>query len=315
MNLIYPRWQFPNNLGDSMVFCSLPKLLKRLNPNEEVNVLTDHSLKTLLDASKDVDNVYTIATDINFDSAWWQIMPVNHPKLFSTIKDRWEEFQAHDSINFITLNYLIQMNLVDEGFSETGWGVIDTDIKRSNSKSKIAICPMTKSNGKPTPHPNCDGVGYRFNGPSGEISWAELLNCLKSSKAFDSYEFSPCSLGLGDYHIGIQPNMLELYKQAMRMDYAITTDGGYHHLFNLCGTPITLFTGTKVTKPEFMALGNAYIPNVHLECRKTCSSFYSEVFGVEDKSVTCNLECENLSPFLLAEKCKENIDEIFSNRS
>tara|TARA_Y100000034_G_scaffold52539_1_gene64542 strand:- start:10269 stop:10892 length:624 start_codon:yes stop_codon:yes gene_type:complete len=207
------------------------------------------------------------------------------------------------------------MNLVDEGFSETGWGILDTAIERSNSNSKIAFCPMTKTSGKPSPHPNCNGLGYRFNGPSGETSWRELLQCLKGTESFDSYEFSPQYLGLGDYHVGIQPNMLELYKRAMEMDYAITTDGGYHHLFNLCGTPITLFTGTKVTKPEFMALGNAYIPEVHLDCRKTCSSFYSEVFRAEDKSVTCNLECENLNPLILAEKCREDMYENFSNRS
>jgi len=173
---------------------------------------------------------------------------------------------------------------------------------------------MRKKNGKPTPHPGCNGDGFRFNGSKGMSSWKTLVNHIKNKIDVEVYEFSPEYLGIGDYHKGIRESMYELYKDSYEMDYAITTDGGYHHLFNLSRKPITLFTGTKVTKPEFMQLQNAYVPDIHLDCRKTCGSFYSEVFNIQDKSKVCNLECEELDPMKLAKFCLEDISNVMNNK-
>lgn len=306
MNLLFPRQDFPNNLGDSLVFASFPRLLKRLFPYENINILTHGTLIPLLRQLPEVDSVSNYRYSSTFTHS---VYPSNHPLLFKTIKDRFYEFISHDSINFISLNFLLQLGLVDQGFKEKGWGTLSIASPPNNNKLTIAICPMTKLNGKSSPHPGCDGIGYRFNGPRGLDSWGKVVKEIKSNIDCNIVEFSPQYLGLGDSHVGIEKDLFDLYLKAKDMDLCITTDGGYNHLFNLCGTPTVLFTGTKVTKPEFMALGNSYIPDVHLDCRTNCASFYSEVFGVDDKSKTCNLECEYLDPILLSTAILRFIDE------
>lgn len=320
---------FPNNLGDTCVFAIIPKLIKELYPKDTLEVVTDRSFLTLLECSRHVDavrepnqseittRVYPTAALTNkINNGPLVIFPINHPKLFQTIKANFEKFVESDSVNFILLNYLLQLGLVEEFINHKDFYLFETKkhYEKDNDDFNVAVCPMLKLNGKPNPHPGCNGEGFRFNGNEGLRSWKELVSLVKNDTSADIYEFSNTYLGLGDYHIGHRESMLDLYLDSLNIDYAITTDGGYHHLFNLSRTPITLFTGTKVTKPEFMQLGNAYVPDVHLECRKTCSSFYSEVFGVEDKSLTCNLECEQVDVKKLSALCLEDLNHVRSNR-
>lgn len=329
--LYFPRWLFPNNLGDSCVFAIIPKLIKELWPKDTIEVVTYGSLIPLLERSKHVDVVREptpkeLLRPISFIQAAFHentrnekhqvIYPENHPKLFSTIRDNFDKFVTHDSLNFILLNYLLQLGLVDEFINQKQFNIfeLDSEVKRVSSEFNIAVCPMTKTNGKSTAHPGCNGKGFRLNGDKGLESWKELAYGIKDGTGSGIYEFSPSHLGIGDYHVGHKDSMLDLYLESLEIDYVLTTDGGYHHLFNLSRTPLSLFTGTKVTKPEFMQLGNAFVPDVHLECRKTCSSFYSEVFGVEDKSSTCNLECERVDIKKLTRLCQEDINHVRSNR-
>ena len=215
-------------------------------------------------------------------------------------------------MNFITLNFALLILACDLAFKTFDFYHFESRVpitKHTKSKLKIGIAPMTKTNGKSTPHPGCNGLGFRFNGDQGLQSWSLLVKELKKNMNLEVVEYSPHFLGIGDSHVGIKSSLFNLYEESCSLDYAITTDGGYHHLFNLNKTPLTLFTGTKVTKPEFMQLGNAYVPDIHLDCRKKCSSFYSEIFSVEDKSKHCRLECERLDPYILAQKCLHDIQK------
>jgi hypothetical protein len=328
MKIYFPRWFWPNNLGDSLAFSSIPNFIKKIRPNEFIEIITYGELIPLLQNSKHIDSVrlptndeikshnfysnYCISDKNRLGEDFLVIYPENHPKLFMTISNRFTEFVAHDSLNFITLNFLLQIQEEDVAFKISDFYFFESKKQireQKNSKVKIGIAPMTKTNGKSTPHPGCNGLGFRFNGINGFNSWSILIKELKKNLDIEIVEYSPSFLGLGDTHVGKKSSLFDLYEESCSLDYAITTDGGYHHLFNLNKTPLTLFTGTKVTKPEFMQLGNAYVPDVHLPCRKFCSSFYSEVFSTEDKSKSCNLECENLDPVNLAKKCLDDIQK------
>lgn len=328
--LYFPKWFWPNNLGDACIFAVIPKLLKLLYPRIKLEVVTSGSLLPLIQKDKHVDLVREPRQDELHSPGVYQnfaftqndlagnilvIYPENHPQLFTTMKANFERFVEHKSMNFVVLNYLLQLGVKDifdiEDFYEFDCKVKSTFNRK---KFKLAICPMTKTNGKPVGHPGCDGVGFRFNGPRGLESWKELVAIIKEHMDVEVYEFSPQFLGLGDYHKGIRESLYDLYLDSVEMDYAITTDGGAHHLFNLSRKPLTLFVGTKVVKPEFMQLGNAYVPDVHLECRKECGSFYSEVFGVEDKSQHCKLECEHVDPIELAHLCLKDMENVRDNR-
>jgi hypothetical protein len=49
-------------------------------------------------------------------------------------------------------------------------------------------------------------------------------------------------------------------------------------------------------------LENSFFPeHLHLDCRKKCRSYFSEVLNIPDMSLSCKLECENLDPIKLAE--------------
>lgn len=306
--LVFPRWQFPNNLGDSIVSTFIPKVINKIT-GSKINVVTDESLGSIFRNDPNVENVYT---QINIANNNILVLPVWHEKVFSF----WKEFDTklfnHQTANIITVNYCLQLGiekfLVDDesnlDFSPEIYGVL----KNKNSKLHIGICPATKLSGKQTPHPNCDGLGYRFNGPKGFDSWKELVSYVKSQIDCVIVELSPAYLGLGDIHIGMCSNLYDLAKKVSIIDFAITTDGGYHHLLNALKIPLVIFNGSKVSKSEFLKLGNAFFPeHLHLDCRFNCPSYFTEVYGGVDKSKSCNLECENLNPIKLAEYCVEKI--------
>lgn len=333
--LYFPRWFWPNNLGDSCIFALVPKIIKMIYPECTIEVVTAGSFIPLIEQSIHVNSVrqpyqsevltaqayqqraFSTGNKLTEGNPYLIIYPENHPRLFETIRDRFEDFVAHDSINFVVLNYLLQLGIVDEIFPKKDFYYFDIkeNIQDPHEKFRVAICPMTKTNGKSSPHPGCNGEGYRFNGPRGLESWKSLVKRIKELLPdIEVYEFSWDFLGIGDYHIGPRESLYDLYLETVGIDYTITNDGSYHHLFNLSRKPLTLFTGTKVTKPEFLQLGNAYVPDIHLECRKTCASFYSDIFGVEDKSLTCKLECEHVDPVELAGLCVKDIINVRDNK-
>lgn len=323
--IIFPRWYWPDNLGDSLVFCIVPHIIKTLKPNATIEVVTYGSLIPLLIHNNDV-NVCRLPNPDELKNPYYYvskslqnnietnseivIYPENHPKLFSTYKAHFDKLTNHDSINFIVLNYLLQLNCLNEFIDRSDFYNFPNTLsntKQSNSKKLIALCPVTKLNGKSSPHPDCNGIGYRFNGDKGKESWLRLFTKLKTLVDVDFVEISTSPIGFGVDIIGKKETLLDLYLDTQNIDYAITNDGGLHHLFNLHKTPLTLFTGTKVTKPEFMKLGNAYVPDVHLDCRKHCKSFYTDVFGGDDLSLNCKLECENINPEVLATLISKDI--------
>ena len=58
-------------------------------------------------------------------------------------------------------------------------------------------------------------------------------------------------------------------------------------------------------------LENIHFPeNLHLNCRKTCRSYFSESLQTKDSSLNCNLECENLNPISLSQYTNKVIKNI-----
>ena len=174
----------------------------------------------------------------------------------------------------------------------------------------VGIVPSTKLAGRPIPHPGCDGIGLRFNGPKGIESWKEFVKELKNLNSnILIHEFSFENFGIGDIHYPHTENIFELVEQVDKMDIGVMSDGGLHHVFNARNKPVVLFQATKVNKCEFFMLENTYFPeHLHLNCRKSCRSYFSEALQTKDSSLTCNLECENLNPILLSDYTNKIIE-------
>jgi hypothetical protein len=316
IKLYFPRWLFPNNLGDSLIVTFVPKILKQQYPNKKIEVITYGFLIDLLKLDKNVDvvrqpfenEIYLKYKDYAFSSDQNEnikvIYPDWHPKVFSFWKQNYEILEPHPTVNLIVLNYLLQLGLENLIFTNAEFSTYaNTPIfKNETQHINVGIVPATKLSGKKTPHPNCDGIGFRFNGPKGLESWSKLAETLKKKNSnIKIYEFSSENFGLGDHHFPDTGNIFDLLKNIDIMDYGIMSDGGVHHAFNLRKKPIVLFQAGILCKVEFLKLGNAFYPeHLHLDCRKKCPSFFLETFGGENLSLTCKRECENMSAEALA---------------
>lgn len=317
MKVYFPRWIFPKNLGDSLIFTFVPKLLKTVYPDVKIEVITHGFLIDLLKLDQHVNIVREPTREelyLNFSEYAFSenkvdnikvIYPDWHPKIFSFWRKHHDFLVNHPTVNLIVLNYLCQLELQDLVFTDIDFSTYANVpiIKNETGLINVGIVPATKLSGKTTPHSNCDGIGFRFNGPNGLDSWERLVKKIKDeNKNIKIYEFSSENFGLGDYHFPDTGNIFNLLRNIDSMDYGIMSDGGIHHAFNIRKKPILLFQASLLCKVEFLKLQNAYSPeHLHLDCRRKCPSFFWETFGGENLSLSCNKECENMSPELLAD--------------
>jgi hypothetical protein len=323
IKLYFPRWFFPNNLGDTLVFTFIPKILKQVYNQCTLEIISHGFVLDLLKLDTNVDIAREPhLNEINLDYRGYAfsdtkhenikvIYPDWHPKVFNFWKENSEFLENHPTANLITVNYLLQLQLEHLLFSGVDllYYANVKENKKVDDNINIGIVPSTKLSGKKDPHPNCDGIGFRFNGPKGLESWKKTIERLKqANQKIKIYEFSFENFGLGDYHFPDKGNIFELIKNVDMMDYGILSDGGIHHAFNIRKKPVFIFQACLINKAEFFKLGNSLFPkHLHLECRKNCPSYYYEVFGGENLSLKCKKECENLSPELLADYILQNI--------
>lgn len=328
IKLYFPRWVFPNNLGDSLIFTFVPRLLKYIYPNSEIEVITYGFLIDIFKIDPDVDfvrgpneqeiklNYYSFHNycySNNQTNDIKVVVPEWHPNTFNFWKQNFKILEQHPTANIITVNYLLQLKLENLLFSSNFdfIGRVNTlQQKNCTDNINIGIVPSTKLSGKTTPHPSCDGLGFRFNGLNGLESWKKLCNFLKkNNQKIKIFEFSPEFLNIGDYHCGYRNNIFKLFQDVDFMDYGVMTDGGVHHAFNLRNKKVFLFQASKVYKTEFLKIRNSIVPeHLLLDCRKKCPHPLSVIDG-EDASLTCKNECEKLDPIKLGNFILKNISK------
>jgi hypothetical protein len=326
LKLFFPKWHFPNNIGDSVNATFIPKVLKKVYPNSEIEVIT---FGFLLDVFKNDPNVKLVRLPssgelyIDFKSYAFSdvqspeikiVYPEWHPKVFEFWGKNHDFLVNHKTANLITVNFLLQLKLehllFDEKYDFREDFYYENKYEKNSDIINVGIVPSTKLAGRPIPHPGCDGIGLRFNGPKGIESWKEFVKELKNLNSnILIHEFSFENFGIGDIHYPHTENIFELVEQVDKMDIGVMSDGGLHHVFNARNKPVVLFQATKVNKCEFFMLENTYFPeHLHLNCRKSCRSYFSEALQTKDSSLTCNLECENLNPILLSDYTNKIIE-------
>lgn len=322
----FPRWLFPNNLGDSLNATFVPKILKKYYKNCKIEIITDGFLIDVFKLDPYVDSVRKPNyAELNLDYVQYAfsenqienikvIYPDWHPKVFSFWKDNFDLLYNHPTANLITVNFLLQLKLENLLFDEAYdfREIINiSEEKNTTDFINIGIVPATKLSGKSNPHPYCDGKGFRFNGHNGIQSWMSLISELKNKNPkIKIFEFSKENFNLGDHHFQDNGNIFDLIRNVDLMDFGIMSDGGIHHAFNARNKKVFLFQATKINKVEFFKLSNTIFPeHLHLNCRKKCPSYFLQVFGGEDLSKNCNLECEQMNPEKLAKFILENINQ------
>lgn len=326
----FPRWIFPNNMGDSVNVTFIPKILKKQNPDISIEVITQGFLIDIFKNDPHVDivrepnrnelmfNYHEYALGNNKVDNIKVVYPEWHPNCFTFWGKNMDFLINHKTANLITVNYLLQLGLEDLLFDES------YDFREelytleqrntNNGKINIGIVPASKLAGRPTPHPGCDGKGLRFNGLKGVESWKIFVEHLKEiNPNVIIHEFSYENFNIGDIHYPHTDNFTTLVNQVDNIDLGIMSDGGIHHIFNARKKPVVLFQATKINKCEFFKLENSYFPeHLHLDCRKKCRSYFSEALQIEDNSINCNLECENLDPKELAKYTNDVIKKLYN---
>jgi hypothetical protein len=323
MLIYFPRWFFQQNLGDSLVFTFIPKLLKKLYPRDPLTVVTYGDLINVLKHDKNVDNVRLPTIDeIRTPQEWWNftlsltqynsiaphpvdicsIYPDWHPKVWTKWNQDFDYLTNHPTVNLISFNYLCQLGLSHLAFRESYDFTPEVNCIKKPKIRAIGIVPDTKLSNRPNPHPGCDGIGHRFNGPKGEESWQQLVDYIRSKTNHLIVEFSRENMGLGDIHYSELP-MLELASVISSLDMGILSDGGMHHVFTSQRIPTVLLGAQKINKPEFFKLGTDYHPK-HLE---KCGCSITNLQGWPDLKY-CNLACETMDPIEIAKYTLEKLN-------
>ena len=322
---IFPNWLHPNNIGDTFVSIFIPRLLKKLYPDYVLEVVVSGKMLDLLKLDNSIDicrepnqselhiNFVNIALHSNQVNSNIKIVyPAWHPKLFSFWKEHHDFLTIHPTANIITVNFLLQLGLQNLLFDNTYDFRPEINLPKLKNHDdnflNLGIVISTKLAGKSTPHPGCNGLGYRYK----LEHWKRFVEVIKQySDKIRIYEFSENFLNIGDVHFGYTNSYKDLIDQIDIIDIGVLSDGGLHHVFNSRNIPIILFQSNILSKVEFLRLNNSHYPeHLHLDCRKTCRSYYSEIFNVDDLSKSCNNECEDLNPEELAKYTIKIIQQL-----
>ena len=316
IELIYPRWLFPNNLGDSIMVGILPPILRDFY-NSPVKVYTygeDYcKLMGCAVDSKDIEWVncntqvpmldYRSYAMSNYNRA--TNLKVVYPEWHPNLWDEYGHFYGF-SISILAVNYLLQLGFDSRSIRELYFKGTYSLIPSIRTQTKhpgpwrplrIGIVPDTKLANRPVPHPGCDGIGYRFNGPNGEKSWAELVSELRSyyGHKIKIIEFSENSrLNLGDEVIG-HTDLFKLAQIVENLDFCILSDGGMHHLCNAMGVHTYLLNAQKINKAEYFQTSMDWVGE------RSCKCDILGLKGWTDLDKVCNLECEKVDPKKVAE--------------
>ena len=317
VTLIIPKWFYPNNLGDSIHSTFLPKAIKHKYPQSKLHIITYGELIPVFEADPLVDEVSLPNNGMaQLPPQQWQklafekqpimgstfiVYPEWHPRLWAYWNDNFDKFEKHPTVNLLTVNSLLQIgmeDLVDVTSLDLSPSI---HCEAATPKDKtIGIVPATKLAGRPTPHPGCDGKGFRFNGDNGE-SWIALCNTIKDlDPDIHIIEFSEQNYGFGDEHVG-KLSFLDLAYKAQDCIFAIASDGGMHHLFHSVNVPVFLLGAQRINKPHFFRTANNIVLDNHWDaCTKRCSDKIRHLAGWPDLIETCDGSCEKVDPVAYA---------------
>ena len=311
----FPRWFWPENLGDSIISTFIPRLLNH-HYNDKIEVITHGN--DLIECFKENPYVCNVREpykeEIKSMPEWisrahdpkqFCVCPDFHPQTWKTWSDNFDNFYNHPTANIITLSYLLQLGLEQYIFTDYNllpFIPVHKKKPKLSNKLNIAIVPADKLGGRPTPHPGCDGIGLRLNGSNGIKSWKIITKTLKNSFDCTLYEFSFKNYNLGDVHIPHISSYVDLATFCKGFDFAILSDGGLHHVFNSQQVPVYLLGAQKVNKPYFFKLKNGYFNDtLYNKCLFNCEKTILNMNGWPSLDDVCNLSCEQINPTAIGE--------------
>lgn len=321
--IIFPRWYFPYNLGDTVMLSCLFKAVKNTTPKRKLIVISDTTTAETFYNDPFVDQFIEAPSWISAISK--KLYPlINRIPFLHIIWPSWKEEtysylrsrdNLHDLIsspykNILSIDYALQIN-------NTLATSIDLRPRIYLNKKEITTASETIDKRSIGIHiarirgsqSREDHSKFRYN----LHRWKKLCEILKEKiPELTIYEVGEADFQqIGDKYIPI----MDIRKTAAHLnalDLVILSDGGVHNICNAIDKKVLLFQAYEWNPPELFKMGNAsFSPQYHPSCRKTCHIF-SDISQTESSKKSCNRECYNLAPENLASDCIKLLKENYS---
>ena len=312
--LYLPRWKYPYNLGDSVRFSSLFKVLRSVHPDSYIEVVTDEFLIDGFEGDLYV-NKFRLPSyfEKKIPTRFWARSAIGRGngaflKLFKTLYVR-----VHPSFSENYFKYLSQGSNLKKLINDPSTNIISTSycwqlgddylaVKNKSSeiilsnkfqpiipKNSIGICIATRRNSSKTYIKD----NYRVSLKNWKLIAEGLRKRLPGINIIE--------VGSDKYHnIGDQSllgvmQLKELLINLNRMTCLLVTDGGIYNACHSINKKVVLFQGAEYLEPDIHKMRNAYVnESYHLECRKTCD-YYAKIFNLVDPKPKCGFKCMDLN--------------------
>jgi ADP-heptose:LPS heptosyltransferase len=327
--LYFPRWFWPDNLGDSIMVSSVFRAIKETYDPCFLEVITDETLVNTFHNDPYVDKIR--------EPYWWEkalpekVYKKKLTKFFFNFKEQksfiiWPDWQEktfkhlHEKHNLdmcinypykniLSYNFAFQINDDIANFYDLRPRIYLTkdetnQAKKELNKNSIAInVAKIRHTQKRT-----DGENLRYKRKNWEILVGEI------KKAFPSlivYEIGQDKFeGIGDRFIPYC-SFRKLASLLNEMKLVILSDGGIHNVCNAIDKKVILFQSYEWNPPDLFKMQNAiFYENLHQKCRTQCHLF-SEILQIPTLSNSCDKRCYLLDPRKLADECIKDLRESF----
>jgi ADP-heptose:LPS heptosyltransferase len=331
--LYFPRWFWPNNLGDSIMLSSVFKAIKETYSPCFLEVITDETL------------VNTFHNDLYADKIrephWWEkglpekVYKKKLTNFFINFKGQksfviWPDWQEK------TFKYLSKKHNLDECINSPYKNIISYNFASQISddianfhdlRPRIYLTQDETSQAKKELNKNSiainiaeirytqkrtDGENLRYKRESWETLVSEIKHAFPSLTVCevgqDKFE------GIGDKFI---PNcsFRKLASLLNEMKLVILSDGGVHNVCNAIDKKVILFQAYEWNPPDLFKMHNAiFNESLHEKCRKRCHLF-SDILNLPTMSTNCNKKCYILDPTKLACECINYLKESHEGTS
>jgi ADP-heptose:LPS heptosyltransferase len=312
--IIYPRWYFPYNIGDTVMVSSIFKATHEILQPNKIHLITDTDTANLFHNDPYLNKITGLSKLHSklFSKKIFKLL-VRIPNTYilwpSWRHDTFNYLGAKKNLqktiespfsNFISINYAHQIDTKLLAHNDLRPRIYLT--KNENKiaqklipRKAIAIHVAKIRNS----HKRKDGSQFRYNIEKWKILCKTIKQQLPNLTIIEigNKEF----LGIGDQHIGFKP-IREIAAIINQMELVILSDGGMHHICNSIDKKVLIFQAYEWAPVEIVKMGNAvFTSNCHTACSSECEVLH-EIKGIADARLTCNRECYQLDPKGLAQE-------------
>lgn len=322
ITIYFPRWKFPNNLGDCVVFSSVIKMSRTLYPNSSIKVISDSFVIESLSNNPYVDrfSLPSLLERLIPTRCWLRasykkgngMLYNGRGRMILTVFPHYNADFYHYLAQGNTLQGLINNPRDHIIATHYAWQLGDAFLDLPDKSYEIFLTDEDRKMVKHFVPRNAIGLSIATRRKSMKIynqdryrypleKWRKIAEFLRNvlpgvhivEVGTDRFH------RIGDSYLGYM-SLKDLAACIERMKLVILTDGGINNVCNAIGKQTLLFQGFEYLDPDLFKMWNSFINyDYHLACRKTCD-INAKIRNVPDPKPGCGLKCTNTDPEWIA---------------